>query len=205
MTEKPGIYAIRLRLDGRVYVGSASNISKRWSRHRKDLRDGKHPNKHLQAAWGKYGEGAFDWQVLELTTSLTEREQYWIDHLEATSDEKGFNHCPTARSSRGRVLSPEQRERQRQIVLAASAARTPESFVRTVAARRANRSLGQRLTWEDACNIRAEYGPPAPHGKGRRHRQNGGVTLAFLAKKYGVGTVTIYDIIKGKTWKEPPP
>jgi predicted GIY-YIG superfamily endonuclease len=54
MTEKPGIYAIRHLESGKVCVGSASNISKRWHRHKKDLRLGVHKNKHLcEIVWRK--------------------------------------------------------------------------------------------------------------------------------------------------------
>ena len=89
MTEKPGIYIIRHIESGKVYVGSASNISKRWHRHRKDLRLGRHPNKHLQAAWTMYGEDAFVFEILELTGEFDAREQYWIDKTECLNSDKG--------------------------------------------------------------------------------------------------------------------
>lgn len=42
MTEKPGSHAIRHLESGKVYVGSASNISKRGHRYKKELRLGVH-------------------------------------------------------------------------------------------------------------------------------------------------------------------
>src|SRR5690349_12758627 len=106
MTEKPGIYAIRHLESGKVYVGSASNISKRWHRHKKDLRLGIHRNKHLQAAWTKYGEEAFLFEILELTSELDVREQFWIDKTGCLNADKGYNYCPIARSTRGVKLGP---------------------------------------------------------------------------------------------------
>src|SRR4051794_20157213 len=95
-----GIYKIVHLATGRVYVGSASKMCHRWSRHRQELRDGTHRNAHLQAAWTKYGEDTFKFAVLEWTDDLDTREQYWMDELNAVG-EGGFNLCPTARSSRG--------------------------------------------------------------------------------------------------------
>lgn len=114
VTEKPGIYAIYHIASRKAYVGSASNISKRWSRHRKDLQNGTHKNKHLQAAWNKYGEHAFVFEVLELTSDLDTREQYWIDKTGCLDPKKGYNSCPIARSTRGWKRGPETAEyRQR--------------------------------------------------------------------------------------------
>lgn len=49
-----GIYEIRSP-SGRFYVGSAVDIDRRWTRHRKDLRSGTHGNRKLTRAAAKYG------------------------------------------------------------------------------------------------------------------------------------------------------
>lgn len=145
MMEKPGIYAIVHGSSGRRYIGSASNISKRWHRHRKDLSLGIHRNVYLQATWNKYGADAFEFVVLELTTDLTAREQYWIDYYEAY--ENGFNGCPVARSSRGREISRHQRNLARAHMLNFQHLRqTPEAKAGRIAKRRRSNSLGQKLT-----------------------------------------------------------
>jgi len=59
----PGVYAI-VCSNGRQYVGSSTTIVKRLQTHRRVLRQGKHPNRHLQRAWDKYGIGAFQFRVL---------------------------------------------------------------------------------------------------------------------------------------------
>lgn len=53
------------------------------STHRSYLRDNKHQNQHLQNAWNKYGENAFDYYILEFCEEgiLTIREQFYIDTL----------------------------------------------------------------------------------------------------------------------------
>lgn len=60
----PGIYAVTNTVSGRVYVGQARNIRKRWEVHRSTLGNGKHRNGFLQRAWNKRGAQAFRFEVI---------------------------------------------------------------------------------------------------------------------------------------------
>lgn len=51
-----GIYQIKNKINGKVYIGQSINIEKRLKRHLNDLRKLKHRNQHLQNAFNKYGE-----------------------------------------------------------------------------------------------------------------------------------------------------
>ena len=65
------------------YVGSACNIANRWSKHLRELRRGTHHCHHLQAAWVKYGEAVFAFQVLEVSARrehLLAIEQTFLDY-----------------------------------------------------------------------------------------------------------------------------
>lgn len=118
-----GIYRITNVEDGKVYIGSAVNFTKRWSGHRYALSKGTHPNPYLQHAWDKYGESAFVFEVLEEVEEdrLLEREQYYLDQL----FEKGnhYNVTPAAGSHLGAKRSPESRKR-----LSEAAKRKPNSL-----------------------------------------------------------------------------
>lgn len=59
------IYRITCVVTGKFYVGSTVNKKQRWYKHRKQLRDGTHPNRKMLASWQKYGEDAFLFEVLE--------------------------------------------------------------------------------------------------------------------------------------------
>ena len=59
------IYKITCTTNGKFYIGSTVNKIRRWSRHRRDLRQNKHPNPHMQAAWNVHGEEAFLFEVIE--------------------------------------------------------------------------------------------------------------------------------------------
>lgn len=88
-----GIYQIRNLLDGKVYVGRSVTVEKRWSGHRTALRNGSHRNPHLQAAWLKYGEGSFVFELLETAPpeNLPVREGYHCEALHVFDPSCGYN------------------------------------------------------------------------------------------------------------------
>lgn len=76
-----GIYKIINVINNKFYVGSAVDLKRRKTRHFSELRNGKHNNRHLQAAWQKYGEQAFVFVVVEeLATDadLLAAENVWL-------------------------------------------------------------------------------------------------------------------------------
>jgi group I intron endonuclease len=76
------IYRITCTANNKFYIGSTVNKAQRWARHRRQLRDGSHPNKHMLAAWNKYGEAAFVFEVLEDVSepaALFAAEQKYLD------------------------------------------------------------------------------------------------------------------------------
>lgn len=141
-----GIYKIINVVNNKFYVGSTVNLRKRKSRHFSELRTGKHKNRHLLAAWNKYGEQAFVFVVVEEVEDralLLEAENRWLkEHVgkdycynigtDATAPSMGlfgelsptwgYQHTPEAKEaigthSRGRGHTPESREKIRQHLL----------------------------------------------------------------------------------------
>jgi hypothetical protein len=55
-----GVYQIRCKRNGKIYIGSALNLRARWDNHRRDLRRGSHCNPYMQNAWKLYGEMNFE-------------------------------------------------------------------------------------------------------------------------------------------------
>lgn len=110
LPETSGLYRIRNTIDGKVYVGSAVNLKKRWFHHRKLLRKGTHHSAHLQRAWIKYGEACFVFEVLELCNRecLLDLEQGLLDQVYGMN---GYNMTPTAYSQLGRRHSEETKAR----------------------------------------------------------------------------------------------
>lgn len=75
-----GIYQIENSINGKRYIGSSFNIPDRWKRHIRELNKGTHKNKHLLAAWNKYGCDNFKFSILELCTpeEINKKEEYYI-------------------------------------------------------------------------------------------------------------------------------
>jgi len=76
-----GIYKIINVVNNKFYVGSAVDLKRRKTRHFSELRTGKHNNRHLQAAWLKYGEQAFVFVVVEelgQDADLLAAENRWL-------------------------------------------------------------------------------------------------------------------------------
>ena len=105
-----GIYAIRNLINGKMYIGSASNLSNRQRTHYKELCANKHCNRKLQNAWNKYGKDAFSFEILEhikCIKNLLEREQYHMDLLCPQ-----YNIRKIAKSNLGLTFGQSTREKQ---------------------------------------------------------------------------------------------
>lgn len=113
-----GIYLIQnIQVDSHFYVGSTSaSFSKRWYQHRRDFRKGTN-SPHLQRAWDKYGEAAFEFSILQeilpiqgesvqqRKARVLKAEQEWINILQPY-----YNICPTAGSRLGSKQTEETKE-----------------------------------------------------------------------------------------------
>ena len=133
MKKEVGIYLIRNKINGKVYVGQSSNIKNRWVKHRSELKLNKHGNKHLQLSWNKYGEQKFEFSISQFcsTEQLTFQEQITKDYFElfkGVYNQAGpvdhptrgvknlFKHSSEAKqkigeAGRGRILSIETKQK----------------------------------------------------------------------------------------------
>lgn len=98
------IYKIINIKNQKFYVGSAVDFDTRRNRHLNALRKGNHHCAHLQAAWRKYGAGAFIFVVVEevaLDRDLLEAENVWLH------EHAGERYCyNTARDAKAPMRNP---------------------------------------------------------------------------------------------------
>jgi group I intron endonuclease len=109
-----GIYWILNKITFKRYIGSAVNFNKRWNTHKCDLRSGRHHSGHLQNSWNKYGEENFIFEILQVWEDLDKLlkiEQIYLDLYKTCDDRFGYNICPIAGNSSGRIVSKETREK----------------------------------------------------------------------------------------------
>lgn len=76
-----GVYKITNTVTGEFYIGSSKNIKQRWKRHKYLSTWNKHPNVLLYVAFQDYGIENFLFEIIEETTDLKSREQYYISIL----------------------------------------------------------------------------------------------------------------------------
>lgn len=61
-----GVYWIRNRTTGKVYIGSSVDIASRIDDHIRLLTANKHHSLKLQSSWNKHGADAFDFDVVDV-------------------------------------------------------------------------------------------------------------------------------------------
>lgn len=140
--KEAGIYKLTCIDTGKIYIGKSINISSRIKSH-KDVEKQSKGAYHLQHAIIKYGWNAFTVEILEIfenfdknkdNDTLLQRESYYIELLDSTNQEKGYNRCKYStdrtgiplsdetkikigNANRGRIPSDETREKYRQAQL----------------------------------------------------------------------------------------
>lgn len=162
-----GVYSITNAKTQKRYIGSSVNIEKRWKQHRIDLRARKHHSRHLQAAWDKYGEDVFRFELVTTCEreDLVAQEQFWIDAFQAADYKHGYNLAPVADSALGTKRSaetkaklsashkgykPSEETRARLSIAIRAAQNRPE-----VRAKRVASHLGQKRSPEARANMSA--------------------------------------------------
>lgn len=105
---KSGVYLIKNKINGKMYVGSSIKLGIRMGQHKSALSRNDHGNMHLQRAYNKYGKECFIYSVLEICNEsiVLKREQYWIDLLSPK-----YNILKIAGSPKGKVTSEETKKK----------------------------------------------------------------------------------------------
>ena len=106
-----GIYKITNKVNGKVYVGQSQDIERRWGEHKRELDNGEHNNKHLQAAYNKYGADNFVWEIVEEyeECELDDREIFYISEYDSFNN--GYNQTIGGGGTRGYIVSEETKKR----------------------------------------------------------------------------------------------
>lgn len=88
-----GIYKVKNEITGKVYVGQAVNITKRWQQHinNYDNQNERTYDTHFYRAIRKYGIDNFSFSIVELCdqNELNEKEARWINYYH--SYHNGYN------------------------------------------------------------------------------------------------------------------
>ena len=146
----PGVYCLKNTESGKKYIGSSTDVRKRLLEHRSRLQKGKHENRHLQAAYNKFGENSFICSVYKYIPrdKLARLETYYIQRLY----NKGvlYNQAPIAygaySTGRGSYVPTEEHRRK---ISEAKKGWVPSEITR---ARNGATKLGKKWTEERKKN-----------------------------------------------------
>ena len=94
-----GIYQIKNKINGHMYIGLSKNIEHRFNDHKTKPFSSNKPddiNKALYKAIRKYGVHNFEFNILEecLESELKDKEIYWISYYNTYEDRQHYNETP---------------------------------------------------------------------------------------------------------------
>src|ERR1035438_175691 len=106
-----GVYKITNIVTGKVYIGSALDITKRWYKHKTALNTNKHHSIKLQRSFNKHGKDNFIYEIVEECdkTVLIILEQHYINFYNSYNN--GYNSISTAGNCLGKIASAETRKK----------------------------------------------------------------------------------------------
>lgn len=87
------VYAITNTVTGKIYIGSTSNVERRYRDHINALRRGNHWVEDMQSDYDEYGDH-FKFEVIDHFSRSTERgkEYEWMDKLHTGVRQFGYNY-----------------------------------------------------------------------------------------------------------------
>lgn len=96
-----GIFQLKNKINGKICLGSSTNLHGPLNREKMMLNLGNHRNPALQADWKQYGEANFEFGILEefdtanksrfeVDEELSLLEEIWLEKLQPFG-EKGYN------------------------------------------------------------------------------------------------------------------
>lgn len=193
------VYRILNTVNGMMYVGSTSDLAARWRKHRWLLSTGQSPCKPLQAAWQRYGEDAFEVDVLEAVprkTRLKSVEQKWLDRLQSYDRDIGYNVWRTARGPAAGQWTPEAKARL-------SASLTGKVFTK---ARCRAISRGRKASPKARAAIadlnRGKRVLPSKDVRAIVAAIHAGLSQEKTAAQFGVSRQVVRSIIAGLTYRD---
>lgn len=118
--KKAGIYKLICRVNGKIYVGKTVNLRKRLYDHKNSENLENVNNFVIHKAIKKYGWDSFDVEILEIIEDFDKHrdkqkilniESHYINLLESTNPERGYNICKFSTDRTGLFHSEETKQK----------------------------------------------------------------------------------------------
>ena len=106
---KMGVFQIKNKVNGKVFIGSSTDLQAIWHRQKLQLGIGMHPNKKLQEDWKEHGAENFIYEIIEeikisedntvdYKKEIKTLEEMNIEELQPFND-KGYNKMSKRKGS----------------------------------------------------------------------------------------------------------
>lgn len=224
-----GVYRITNVENGKSYIGQTKvSFGDRWDNHKALLRSGKHDNKNLQSEWDEFGEGSFEFVIVEAVDSfddLDALEMKYISEYKKIGLSYNIHDGGSVGFNKGMHLSDETKrkigEKNRINMTGRKASEsTKRKMSESQLARYSNwsnedrkahgeRSYSSGYKWDDDAKRRfSELQQISPNGakytaddiRNIRSKHENGATFSELANEYGTTSAYISSIIKRRRW-----
>lgn len=89
-----GVYLIRCKANGRIYIGSSRNIYYRFTDHKRFLKNGIHHCRKMQDDYDLFGADSFEYQIVELCSEQDKLklEKYYMEEVyHSLNTDNGYN------------------------------------------------------------------------------------------------------------------
>ena len=182
--KRAGIYQIKCRGNGKIYIGQTIDLDRRRYDHLRNLRRGTHHNHYLQRAFNKYGENSFEFSVLQECSmeELDKAEKDWITKFDSTNPLIGYNL--ESGGNPGKEVREERKEKKRGKNNKMFGKKLPKEHIDILRSR--NRGLHTELSEEDVASI--------------KERLAGGEKVSRLASEYKLTISAVNKIKMCKNW-----
>lgn len=109
------IYIIENSINGKFYIGRTNNPHSRRRGHFSELRRGVHCNPRLQAAFNKYGEDSFSFQVVDTAPDdlIEQKEAEWFAYF--NHDKSQLYNCHFETFGGPKIFKPHSKESKEKI------------------------------------------------------------------------------------------
>lgn len=193
-----GVY--KIECNNKIYIGSSVNILNRWTNHKSNLKNNKHPNAYLQNLYNKYGKDKFIYSIIEecRKEEILVKEQYYIDTLKPV-----INLRVIAESNKGIKMSDFTKQKLRE----KATGRTSSDEVK--------KNLSDLKKQEYYINIAKNNLPKNTKGENNPRTKmknyqiievinliNKGYKNKEISNLYPISTSAITELKAGRSWKQ---
>lgn len=215
--DKGGIYKMTCRPNGKAYIGQTKKFCRRFREHINDLKQNKHHNQDILNDYIKYGEDAFQFEILyEGSENLDELEKRFIEETRASGScynvfsgglidyvaTKEFGE-KVSLGNKGKKLSDEAKKNRSK----ATKKQWENDDYRNIMIESAKKQWLNQEYREKMTKIHTGWHENGHNKltvekvKEARERAKNGEKISALATEYGVAYPTMVSAINGTTWK----